>query len=209
MSKDPSVLFYTSDFLTGTRTMSDAQRGKYIVLLCLQHQQGPLNYDDMIKICKTYDDKIFSKFIKTQDNKYYNERMRAESERRKKYSISRSKNRTNISKSYDTSYVEHMENETLLSSNNIIVSFEKFWNLYDVEEDKIQCETLWMQLDNSERIECIQKLPEYIKSTIDKQFRKSPKSFIKNKAWRNEIIKRNGSPQPEIVTPKFSSGPGR
>lgn len=89
--------------------------------------------------------------------------------------------------------------------NKSIVSFEKFWELYDRDEDKIQCETLWMQLENSERIECITKLPEYIKSTPDKQFRKSPKSFLKNKAWRNEIINHKS----EIIIPEFSSGPGR
>lgn len=73
--------------------------------------------------------------------------------------------------------------------DNNIIAFENFWDLYDKNEDKIQCETLWMQLENSERIECITKLPEYVKSTPDKQFRKSPKQFIKNKSWRNEIIK--------------------
>ena len=108
MSKDPAVLFYTSDFISGTLTMSDAQRGKYIMLLCLQHQQGLLNEDDMINICKTYDEKIYKKFIKTDDGFYYNERMKREADRRKNYSESRSKNRKNICKSYD----KHMETIT-------------------------------------------------------------------------------------------------
>jgi len=108
MSKDPAVLFYTSDFITGTLTMTDSQRGKYIILLCLQHQQGYLTKEDMLNICKSYDDKIYSKF--TQDNLgyFYNERMKIESEKRKKYSESRSKNR-NICKSYE----QHMENENI------------------------------------------------------------------------------------------------
>ena len=42
MSKDPAILFYTGDFITGTLTMTDDQRGKYILLLCLQHQKGRL-----------------------------------------------------------------------------------------------------------------------------------------------------------------------
>lgn len=109
MSKDPAVLFYTSDFISGTLTMSDAQRGKYIILLCLQHQQGLLTEDDMMNICKTYDEKIFKKFIKTEAGFYYNERMKMETDRRKKYSESRSKNRKNISKSY----VNHMETITI------------------------------------------------------------------------------------------------
>jgi hypothetical protein len=119
MSKDPAVLFYTSDFISGTLTMTDEQRGKYIILLCLQHQQGLLSHEDMLNICKTYDAKIFSKFIKTPDGLYYNDRMKIESTRRKKYSESRSKNRINISSSYDNhmkdickSYDNHMETET-------------------------------------------------------------------------------------------------
>jgi len=114
MSKDPAVLFYTSDFISGTLTMSDAQRGKYIILLCLQHQQGLLSEDDMMNICKTYDEKIFKKFIKTEAGFYYNERMKTETDRRKKYSESRSNNRKNISKSY----VNHMETETITINNN-------------------------------------------------------------------------------------------
>ncbi|TRZ80528.1 DUF1376 domain-containing protein [bacterium] len=49
--KDPAVLFYTQDFITGTILMTDEQRGKYIMLLCLQHQNGKLTERDMLKIC--------------------------------------------------------------------------------------------------------------------------------------------------------------
>jgi hypothetical protein len=107
--KDPAVLFYTSDFITGTLTMTDAQRGKYIVLLCLQHQQGYLDEQDMLNICKTYDEKIFSKFDKDALGYFYNKRMLFETEKRSKYSESRRKNRMNICKTYD----KHMENENI------------------------------------------------------------------------------------------------
>jgi len=108
MGKDPAVLFYTSDFISGTLTMTDDQKGKYIILLCLQHQQGYLYEGDMLNICKTYDKKIFDKFVKTKKGLYYNERMKTESDRRRKYSESRSKNRKKICKTYDP----HMETET-------------------------------------------------------------------------------------------------
>ena len=112
MSKDPAILFYTSDFITGTLTMTDDQKGKYITLLCLQHQQGYLTDEDMLNICKTYDKKIYSKFIKNGDGFYYNERMKKESERRQKYSESRRQNRK-ICKTYDN----HME--TITETENI------------------------------------------------------------------------------------------
>lgn len=92
MGKDPAVLFYTGDFLVGTMKMNYAQKGKYIQLLCLQHQDGHLSEDDMLDICGGYDEKIFSKFVKDDDGKYYNERMEAESVKRRKFVESRQKN---------------------------------------------------------------------------------------------------------------------
>ena len=48
MGKDPAVLFYTGDFLVGTITMNYEQKGKYIQLLCLQHQSGRLTEEEML-----------------------------------------------------------------------------------------------------------------------------------------------------------------
>ena len=85
MAKDPAVLFYTSDFLTGCALMSMAQRGKYITLLCLQHQQGHLSEEDMLVICGEHDKKIFSKFEQDENGLYYNERMDEEAEKRRNF----------------------------------------------------------------------------------------------------------------------------
>ena len=93
MGKDPAFLFYSSDFLTGTILMSDEQVGKYIRLLCLQHQKGHLCEKDMLKICVSYDQDIFSKFRKDDDGLYFNERLEAEINRRTAYSESRRNNR--------------------------------------------------------------------------------------------------------------------
>jgi hypothetical protein len=111
MAKDPAFLFYSNDFLTGTYLMSDEQVGKYIRLLCLQHQKGQLSKKDMLHICKTYDKDIFDKFTEKEDF-YFNERLLEESTKRKSYSESRKNNRkskdmNNICKTYD----KHMENE--------------------------------------------------------------------------------------------------
>jgi hypothetical protein len=110
MGKDPALLFYTGDFLVGTMTMTDAQRGKYILLLCMQHQQGFLTEEDMKEHLEDTDIKVFNKFEKSADGKYFNIRLKEEAERRKSYSESRRNNRMkNISKSY----VKHMETGTV------------------------------------------------------------------------------------------------
>lgn len=117
MAKDPALLFYTGDFLVGTMTMTDEQRGKYILLLCMQHQQGFLTEEDL----KDTDAKVFNKFEKLADGKYYNLRLKEEAERRKNYSESRRNNRMkNISKSYD----KHMETGTGTGTGNLELELE-------------------------------------------------------------------------------------
>lgn len=122
MSKDPAFLFYTSDFLTGTITMSNEQVGIYIRLLCLQHQKGALSEKDMLKMCGTYDEDIFLKFAQDENGAYYNQRLKEEIEKRKSYSESRRNNRKKKEDMLNTSktYVKHMENENENEIENII-----------------------------------------------------------------------------------------
>jgi hypothetical protein len=113
MSKDPAFLFYSSDFLTGTMFMDNEQVGKFIRLMCAQHQKGRLTEKDMLKICGTHDEDIFSKFAVDESGLYYNERLEQEVEKRKAYSESRRNNRKKKEDMLDTSktYDKHMENE--------------------------------------------------------------------------------------------------
>ncbi len=104
VNKDPAVLLYTNDFLSGTYTMTDEQVGKYIRLLCYQHQKGKLSEKDMQTICKGYDEDVYAKF-EIIDGYYINQRMYLESERRSKFTESRRKNAS--AKHMD----KHMENE--------------------------------------------------------------------------------------------------
>ena len=122
MAKDPAVLFYTSDFLTGVRRMTYEQVGKYITLLCMQHQYGSLTEKDMMHICGTYDEDIWLKFEKT-DAGFINKRMHEEAEKRKRYSESRRNNKLNSTKKQDmtnisSTYVNHMENE---NENEVVI----------------------------------------------------------------------------------------
>jgi predicted HicB family RNase H-like nuclease len=114
MAKDPAFLFYSSDFLTGTMTMTNEQVGKYIRLLCLQHQRTELSEKDMLNICTSYDEDIFSKFEKTATG-FFNVRLREEIEKRKAYTESRRKNRLDKTKEHmlntSLTYDKHMENE--------------------------------------------------------------------------------------------------
>ena len=114
--KNPAVLFYTSDFLSAVLLMNDTQVGRYIKLLCLQHQQGHLAEEDMLCICGgNYDKKVFEKFKQDENGLYFNERMDEEIKKRQAYSESRANNRRKEAhekdmKNISKSYVEHMGN---------------------------------------------------------------------------------------------------
>jgi hypothetical protein len=108
--------------------MSMEQKGKFITLLCIQHQKGHMIEKDMLQICGTYDEDIFSKFKKDNDGKFYNERLKDEVEKRKAYSESRRNNRKKKEDMIDISktYVQHMENENEnVIKNKKVTSFQK------------------------------------------------------------------------------------
>jgi hypothetical protein len=204
MAKDPAVLFYTSDFLSGTFTMDDSQVGQYIRLLCLQHQKGKLTQKDMLSICKAYDSEIWDKF-KIEDGLYYNERMLNETVRRQKFSESRRNNAKSIKKeSTSEAYAKHMEteteNRTITINENINIDFEWFWNDYDKKVgDKQKLKKKWNKLTDEERQNAMNYLDLYKQSVPDKQFRKNPESFLNNKSWNDEIIKRNNATSTKLT----------
>jgi uncharacterized protein YdaU (DUF1376 family) len=147
MGKDPALLFYTGDFLVGTMTMTDAQRGKYILLLCMQHQQGFLTEDDMKEHLEDTDIKVFNKFEKSADGKYFNIRLKEEAERRKSYSESRRNNRMkNISKSY----VNHMETGTVTVTGTDTVELELVTGT-KAERQDILAEVITGSLDKEQK----------------------------------------------------------
>ena len=136
MSKDPAVLFYTSDFLSGTFTMTNEQVGKYIRLLCLQHQKGKLTEKDMLSICQAYDVDIWEKFEQL-DGFFINNRMYDEAIRRSKFTESRRNNAKSV-KTDSTSEAlakhmpTHMETETesiTINKDIFINNIEPFKNL--------------------------------------------------------------------------------
>ena len=121
MAKDPAFLFYSADFIVGTYEMTDEQVGRYIRLMCLQHQKGHLSESVVLSVMGGEIDKeVIGKLKRDDDGLYYNERLDEETNKRRKYSESRAKNRTGgaVSKSHDNhmsnicnSYDEHMVNE--------------------------------------------------------------------------------------------------
>ena len=78
--KDPSFLFYSQDWFMGTISMTQTQKGCFIDLLAIQHQNGSLDIAIVNKICGGICediDVVLTKFKKTADGKfYYNAKLR-------------------------------------------------------------------------------------------------------------------------------------
>lgn len=90
--KDPAILLYTADFLTGTMFMTNEQVGLYIRMLCAQHQHGGyVDANVMRTQCAriTDGDAVLSKFTLSEHG-YQNTRMAAEMERRAEKSLKNS-----------------------------------------------------------------------------------------------------------------------
>jgi len=137
--KDPAVLFYTSDFIAGTLTMTDAQRGKYILLLCLQHQQGFLTEHDILKVCRKFDDKIYGKFEKDTLGYFYNKRMLLESEKRNKHCEKQRENankRWNKDECHGIAKGMPLENENI--NEDINIDLEKKEELLKKREEEFK-----------------------------------------------------------------------
>lgn len=203
MAKDPAFLFYSSDFLTGTMTMTDEQVGRYIRLLCLQHQKGILTEKDMMFICKSKDDDIFGKFLKNASG-YFNQRLREEAEKRAAYSNSRALNRVKDKKKFKkdmkktlNSYVPHMENENVNEdediNNNINGSaFLKFWQIYPKKKSKGQAEKAFSKINPDEQllavmiaaIERAKKSEDWIKEKG--KYIPHPATWLNAKGWEDE-----------------------
>ena len=68
-------------------------------------------------------------------------------------------------------------------------TFNKFWNYYDKKRNKEKTKKIFLKL-NDDELELIRvNLPRYLESTPDKQYRKDPDVYLRNKCWNDEVIK--------------------
>jgi len=90
MAKDPAFLFYSADFMMGTMLLTMEERGQFITLLSVMHQQGRLSADEVEVVIKGKpSQKLASKFKIDEKGLWFNERLEAESDKRKKFTESR------------------------------------------------------------------------------------------------------------------------
>lgn len=125
MAKDPAFLFYSQDFYTGVATMSFEDRGKYISILCLMHQQGRMDEETIRFLVGSVSVTLKSKFEVDENGLWYNERLEEETEKRIKFTESRRLNGSKGGRPKPSGYPNgkptdnHIEDEDIVSSNKV------------------------------------------------------------------------------------------
>lgn len=92
MAKDPAFMLYSQDFLVDVSDLTMEERGQYITMLCLQHQKGHLTKKNIQIAVGNVSEDVMSKFVKDENEMYYNETLEVVIHKREAYSQSRSEN---------------------------------------------------------------------------------------------------------------------
>lgn len=103
--------------------------------------------------------------------------------------------------------IKHKTNKPLKqkTEKQINIDFEIFWNLYDKKVgNKVKIESLWEKLTDDERSLAINHIVPYKNSQPNKQYRKNPETYLRNKSFNDEIIDSNGNTAKPSL-PKFGS----
>lgn len=72
---------------------------------------------------------------------------------------------------------------------SINLSFDDFWNAYDYKKGSlVKLKAKWQSLTVEQKELIMSHVPDYVKSTPNKKFRKFPMTYLDNEGWLDEII---------------------
>lgn len=116
--KDPALLWYFSDWFSGTATLTRHQKGAYMDLLSVQFNQGKLTLDEIKTVLGSDFGSSWpalQKKFKFEDNLYFNERLQQEKDKRANYTESRRKNAKHMPK-----HMEDINIDINTNSNTVL-----------------------------------------------------------------------------------------
>ena len=68
--------------------------------------------------------------------------------------------------------------------------FEIFWSMYDKKVNKVASLKAWGKLRPTDHMAIMQHVEVYVESTPEKQFRKDPVNYLKDRVWEDEVVQR-------------------
>ena len=186
----------------GTLGMTYDQKGRYVDLLCIQHQKGHIDADMFSQVLDGCLDGVVGKKFSVDDGGcYYNQRLETEIIKRKEYTAGRLKNLTgsaHMDDDMDTHMEAHMEahtkdinKDTDSDSNQGGISlserrFDEFWSTYPKKIGKKAAYASW------KRVKVTEELHQTILAAIrlqktGAQWQKDNGQYIPNPAtWLNQ-----------------------
>lgn len=86
----------------------------------------------------------------------------------------------------------------LLKKTNNIIEFDneflEFWKIYDMDIQQDECYGQWKYIDIMNRALILKRIQNYIDNT-DKNFRKEPLKYLRNRMWLDEVVSRKSAKQ--------------
>lgn len=169
--KDPALLWYFSDWFSGTATLTRHHKGAYMDLLSVQFNQGKLTLDEIKTVLGSDFGSTWptlQKKFKFEDNLYFNERLQQEKDKRANYTESRRKNAKHMPK--------HMEDIDINKNTNselpVWLNPDSWndWISYNLEKKrKLPPTTVKLQLKKLEKLG-IANHREVINQSIEKKW---------------------------------------
>lgn len=181
------------------------ERGQYITLLCLQHQQGHLSKKTMLLAVGEVSDDVLAKFEQDEHGLFYQHRMEEETEKRENYVDSKRKNgakggrpktdrltdrfslglaKANLVENENENInrdinIPSIDNSDSNSSNKYLDRFTEFWQIYPKKTGKEAAKREFLRIKPSQELtdRMIEKIKELCQSD---QWRREGGKFIPN-----------------------------
>ncbi|MBQ8840895.1 MAG: conserved phage C-terminal domain-containing protein [Clostridia bacterium] len=176
--KDPAVLFYTSDFLTGSTDLTIEERGQYITLLCLQHQKGHLSQKIIDLSVPNVSPDVLARFKKDRYGLYYNDRLEKEQKRREEYKENRLQNLRK--KKAEKSQKEQLDNISLCNKENMGDHMSNHMGAHSENENENNILRLTNFIDNNINYigESINIIVEFLNKKCKTHYKSTTKATI-------------------------------
>lgn len=217
--------FSPSDWMMGRIQRQPAQVQVNFLRVCCQYWKNEGDYsieDAQLECMDSYDVLVKYKIIKESNNHiqidFLDEQLDAIESKRQQASEAgkrSAESRKRKAKPNDCSTgVQRPFNEPSTESNRVeksrveksreeedisVTDFDIFWKAYDYNVGLRQTQHEWAEITRempNEIAKILEHVPKYVRSKPDKQFRKRPENYLKDRAWKDEVVE-EANPEPK------------
>ena len=198
MSKQRKSFIIHFDSLNVLDDLSDEQAGMLFKAIKGYQLGEELELDALTRVAFSPFKNQFSRDAEKYEKLCEKNRLIAENRYNTKSTTGKSGNHSlpQNTKSTDNDSKSKSDSKNDNKSKEIVISrFAEFWDLYGKKVDSSKCKAKFSKLSKSDIDLIFEKLPLYVQSTPDPQYRKNPITWINGKCWNDEIIMQSSQPK--------------